>query len=86
MPIHRTSIEPAVPISTTNELSNATVKDVCATCARERETMVEFVCVVLQKSAVSSMNLSIEYDTPPIDSLPMDEEDGEDDDEEVRPS
>ena len=29
------------------------------------------------------MNLSIEYDTPPIDSLPMDEDGEEDDDEEV---
>jgi hypothetical protein len=29
------------------------------------------------------MNLSIEYETPPIDSLPMDEDEEEDDEEEV---
>ncbi len=29
------------------------------------------------------MNLSIEYETPPIDSLPMDDDEEEDDEEEV---
>lgn len=29
------------------------------------------------------MNLSIEYDTPPIDSVPMEEDEDDDDDEEV---
>ena len=29
------------------------------------------------------MNLSIEYETPPTDSLPMDDDEEEDDDEEV---
>jgi hypothetical protein len=29
------------------------------------------------------MNLSMEYETPPIDSLPMDEDEEEDDEEEV---
>ena len=29
------------------------------------------------------MNLSMEYETPPIDSLPMDDDDEEDDEEEV---
>jgi len=29
------------------------------------------------------MNLSIEYETPPTDSLPMDEDEEEDDEEEV---
>jgi len=29
------------------------------------------------------MNLSIEYEAPPIDSIPMDEDEEEDDEEEV---
>ena len=29
------------------------------------------------------MNLSIEYETPPTDSVPMDDDEEEDDDEEV---
>jgi hypothetical protein len=30
------------------------------------------------------MNISIEYETPPTDSLPMDEDEEEEDEEEVR--
>ncbi|CAF0962547.1 unnamed protein product [Adineta ricciae] len=58
MPVHRMSVESAVPTTTTNELTNGT------------------------KTETPDMNLSIEYDTPPIDSLPMDEDEEDDDDDE----
>jgi hypothetical protein len=60
MPIHRTSIEASVPMTTTNELSNGNVK-----------------------TESSDMNLSIEYETPITDSMPMDEDEEEVDEEEV---
>lgn len=60
MPIHRTSIEASVPMTTTNELSNGNVK-----------------------AESSDMNLSIEYETPITDSIPMDEDEEEVDEDEV---
>lgn len=77
MPIHRMSVEDTLPMTTTNELTNGNVNWISSYAF----SSINFS--VSQKTQTSDMNLSMEYEQPPVDSLPMDEDEEDDDEDEV---